>query len=108
MNIGDYVYLYLFDLKKSITNMEELRYDRFGRIINMSVLTSSHNSENYIAYEIQLLYNNKVIEYCSNNLSTSLVSISTLIELIGGSDISSEKKNRLLEQVDAVIKGISL
>ena len=33
MNIGDVVYIYLFDLEKSLVNMKQLRTDRFGKII---------------------------------------------------------------------------
>ena len=35
MNIGDYVYVYLFDLDKSLKNMSKLREDRFGKIMNL-------------------------------------------------------------------------
>ena len=74
MNIGDYVYLYLFDFKKSINNMNRLRNDRFGCITNKTIL-SNNNGNDVILYSIRLLCNDNVIIYRTDNLSTNMVSI---------------------------------
>lgn len=104
MNIGDYVYVYLFELEKTIVNMEQLRDDRFGIIENKDILPCS-NGEQIIVYKIKLLKNNQVIEYRSNNLSTNITSFYDLIDMIGRAKISQEKKDNLLRQLDEVVKG---
>lgn len=104
MNIGDYVYIYLFELEKTIVNMEQLRDDRFGIIEDKNILPCS-NGEQIIVYKIKLLKNNQVIEYRSNNLSTNIASFYDLIDMIGRAKISQEKKDNLLRQLDEVVKG---
>ena len=102
MNIGDYVYLYLFDFKKSINNMNRLRNDRFGCITNKTIL-SNNNGNDVILYSIRLLCNDNVIIYRTDNLSTNMVSIEQLKELINDSDISDAKKQMLNNQIDCII-----
>lgn len=104
MNIGDYVYVYLFELEKTIVSMEQLRDDRFGIIEDKNILPCS-NGEQIIVYKIKLLKNNQVIEYRSNNLSTNIASFYDLIDMIGRAKISQEKKDNLLRQLDEVVKG---
>ena len=102
MNIGDYVYLYLFDFKKSINNMNRLRSDRFGCIIDKIIL-SNNNGNDVLLYSIRLLCNDNVIIYRTDNLSTNMVSIEQLKELINDSDISDTKKQMLNNQIDCII-----
>ena len=102
MNIGDYVYLYLFDFKKSINNMNRLRNDRFGCIANKTIL-SNNNGNDVILYSIRLLCNDNVIIYRTDNLSTNMVSIEQLKELINDSNISDTKKQILNNQIDCII-----
>lgn len=102
MNIGDYVYLYLFDFKKSINNMNRLRNDRFGCITNKTIL-SNNNGNDVILYSIRLLCNDNVIIYRTDNLSTNMVSIEQLKELINDSNISDAKKQMLNNQIDCII-----
>lgn len=102
MNIGDYVYLYLFDFKKSINNMNRLRNDRFGCITNKTIL-SNNNGNDVILYSIRLLCNDNVIIYRTDNLSTNIVSIEQLKELINDSNISDAKKQMLNNQIDCII-----
>ena len=100
MNIGDYVYIYLFDLEKSLRSMNELRADRFGKIKKINHLQSQHGE--VLSYEIELL-NNKIVHYNSNNLTTNIVSIDSLIEIIGKAQIASEKKQVLLDQLNNLL-----
>ncbi len=102
MNIGDYVYLYLFDFKKSINNMNRLRNDRFGCITNKTIL-SNNNGNDVILYSIRLLCNDNVIIYRTDNLSTNMVSIEQLKELINDSNMSDTKKQILNNQIDCII-----
>ena len=103
MNIGDYVYLYLFDLEKSIINMNRLRDDRFGRLINKSILHNP-NGNHVIQYDIELFNSREVIQYRSDSLSTNMLSVNELIELIERIDIPFDKKETILEQIQEVIK----
>ena len=102
MNIGDYVYLYLFDFKKSINNMNRLRNDRFGCITNKTIL-SNNNGNDVILYSIRLLCNDNIIIYRTDNLSTNMISIEQLKELINDSNISDTKKQILNNQIDCII-----
>lgn len=101
MNIGDIVYIYLFDLEKSLINMKELRKDRFGKIINIRELKMLNSSEVVMVYDIQLK-DDRVVTYRSDNLTTSMVSLMELIEIIGRADIDSDKRQALLDQLNNV------
>lgn len=103
MNIGDYVYLYLFDLEKSIVNMNRLRDDRFGQLINKSILHNP-NGNHVVQYDIKLFNNGKIVQYRSDSLSTNMLSVNELIELIERIDMPFDKKETLLEQIQEVIK----
>lgn len=100
MKVGDYVYLYLYDLEKTLVNMNQLREDRFGKIIKIDVLSSSTN--NVLVYEIKLL-NGKVIKYSSNSLTQNIVSISGLLEIVGRAKIDSGRRQSLLDQINRVL-----
>ena len=52
MNVGDYVYVYLFDLDKSLKNMSKLREDRFGKIINIHEIKDLNRNEIVKVYDI--------------------------------------------------------
>lgn len=97
MNIGDVVYIYLFDLEKSLANMKELRRDRFGKIIDIREMQLLNSFEKVLVYDIQL--DDRVVTYRSDNLTTSVVSLMELIEIIGRADIDSEKRTFLLNQL---------
>lgn len=101
MNIGDIVYIYLFDLEKSLINMKELRKDRFGKIIAIRELKMLNSSEVVMVYDIQLK-DDRVVTYRSDNLTTSMVSLMELIEIIGRADIDSNKRQALLDQLNNV------
>lgn len=103
MNIGDYVYLYLFDLEKSIINMNRLRDDRFGQLINKSILNNP-NGNHVVRYDIKLFNSGEIIQYRSDSLSTNMLSVNELIELIERIDIPFDKKETILEQIQEVIK----
>lgn len=101
MNIGDVVYIYLFDLEKSLANMKELRKDRFGKIIDVRELKMLNSSETVMVYDIQLK-DNRVVTYRSDNLTTSMVSLMELIEIIGRANIDSDKRQLLLDQLNDI------
>jgi hypothetical protein len=101
MNIGDVVYIYLFDLEKSLVNMKQLRTDRFGKVIAIRELKSLNNNEVVMVYDIQLK-DDRVVTYRSDNLTTNIISIMELIEIIGRIDIDSDKRQILLDQLNNV------
>ena len=101
MNINDYIYLYVFDLEKSLINMKKLREDRFGVIINKTILFNN-NGNNAILYDIKL-FNDKIIQYRTDNLATNMISIEQLKEIINKIDISYDKKEMLINQINFII-----
>ena len=101
MNIGDVVYIYLFDLEKSLVNMKQLREDRFGKIIAIRELKSLNSNEIIMVYDIQLK-DDRVVTYRSDNLTTSMVSLMELIEIIGRANIDSDKRQFLLNQLNNI------
>lgn len=101
MNIGDVVYIHLFDLEKSLVNMNQLRPDRFGKVIAVRELKLLSGNESVMVYDIQLK-DDRVVTYRSDNLTTNIVSIMELIEIIGRADIDSEKRQALLDQLNNV------
>lgn len=103
MNIGDYVYIYLFELEKTIVNMKQLRNDRFGIILDKSII-KCNNGESILSYKIKLLYNDNIIEYKANNLSTNIITLYDLIALINDSNLNEENKDKLLSQIHSVVE----
>lgn len=101
MNINDYVYLYVFDLEKSLSNMKKLREDRFGIIINKSIL-SNNNGNDAVLYDIRL-FDGKVVQYRTDNLATNIVSIEQLKHMIDNMNISYDKKEMLNNQINFII-----
>ena len=103
MNIGDYIYLYLFDLEKSIINMNRLRDDRFGKLVDKSILHNP-NGNHVVQYDIELFNNGKIVQYRSDSLSINMIRVNELIELIERIDMPFDKKEAVLEQIQEVIK----
>ena len=104
-NIGDIVFVYLFDLNKSIHHTNKLRADRFGRIIDVyyRTIVGTNNNVQEIVYKIRLT-NNNVIEYNNSNINYSMMSVNELVEFIGTADLSAEKRNGFLEQIQEYTK----
>ena len=104
-NIGDLVYIYLFDLEKTIIHMNQLREDRFGRIVSKTVqevYNTNFSNQTYV-YEIQLR-NKQMIRIEANDVKYRIIDMPQLIELIGSVDLSADKKRKLLEQVNKIIQ----
>lgn len=103
MNVGDYIYLYLFDLEKTLSSMEKLRTDRFGKILKINRLEDATRHEFVQVYTIKLLENNKIIQYRSDNLTSNIASIASLIEIIGRANVDAERRQSLLEQMNNIL-----
>lgn len=101
MNIGDYVYLYLFDLNKHITGLKQLRDDRFGRIITIKTLII--NNVEVKEYHVKLLYNNSMVTVRDDNINTKITTIDLLVSAVNNSSLSEELKQKLLNQIQTNI-----
>lgn len=97
MNVGDYVYFYLFDLNKCIAGLKHLRDDRFGRIIKIETLTV--NNKEIKEYHVKLLHNNSMVSVRDDNVNIKLTTIDLLISAINNSSLSEEIKQKLLNQI---------
>lgn len=100
MNINDYVYVYLFDINKLINSSDKLREDRFGIITNMERKYNT-NGTNSLIYTIQT--NNKTLTVDSDSLTTNIITISELLEIVYESIISNEKKEIIINQINEAI-----
>ena len=104
MNIGDIVYVYLFDLEKSILHMEQLRDDRFGRITAINKRSIIGTNSNELVYHIKT--HDKKLEYVTTNINYSIISIPDLLDVINKADLSADKRNALLEQIQKNVQQI--
>lgn len=104
MNIGDIVYIYLFDLEKSILHMNQLRDDRFGRITAINTRSIIGSNDKEIIYTIKT--KNNIVEYVSSNVNYSIISIAELMNLIGNVGLSIEKRDRLIKQIQIQVQQI--
>lgn len=101
MNVGDYVYVYLFDLSKSILKMNKLRNDRFGRIIRIENRTINNKPTD--VYMIKLLSSDTLIELKSNDENIHVITIDELINVVNSSNCSEELKSNFLIQIQTNI-----
>lgn len=104
MNKGDLVYIYLFDIKKTIINMKEFRKERFGVIIDRYIgeIQGTNGKEHQMIYKIKN-HKDAIIEYQSNSLAYSMISIAELIEVVDSLEIDRELKRSLLDQINKAI-----
>ena len=100
MNRGDFVYVYIHDLEKSLSVLKSFREDRFGKITNIQSI--QNGKDNILSYDI-LLKNGTTIRYRTDNLTTNIILIADLIELVGRLDVSSDKKRGLLDQLNRIV-----
>ena len=101
MNIGDYVYFYLFDLNKHITGLKQLRDDRVGRVITIKTLII--NNVEVKEYHVKLLYNNSMVTVRDDNINTKITTIDLLVSAVNNSSLSEELKQKLLNQIQTNI-----
>ena len=104
MNKGDLVYVYLFDIKKTIINMKEFRKERFGVIIDRQIgeIQGTNGRDHQMIYKIRNC-KNSIIEYQSNSLAYSMISVAELIEVVDSLEIDRELKRALLDQINKAI-----
>lgn len=103
MHIGDKVYVYLFDLAKSINQLEKLREDRFGTIKDISTLKRTDNPySDVMVYKIEL-NNGTTITYKTDNVNTNIIDIESLLSLINEAVMDESKKEYFIAQVQTFI-----
>lgn len=95
--IGDIVYVYLFDLKKTILKTDLIQ-DRFGEIINIEEI-----GKNMYAYTVK---NIKGINITVKNYDKSfdLCNIDELINILYNSNLSKERKDKMINIINDIVK----
>lgn len=95
--IGDIVYVYLFDLKKTILRTDLIQ-DRFGKIVSIEEI-----GKNMYAYTVK---NIKGINITVKNYDKSfdLCNIDELINILYNSNLSKERKDKMMDIINNIVK----
>lgn len=95
--IGDIVYVYLFDLKKTILKTDLIQ-DRFGEIISIEEI-----GKNMYVYTVK---NIKGINITVKNYDKSfdLCNIDELINILYNSNLSKERKDKMINIINDIVK----
>lgn len=95
--IGDIVYVYLFDLKKTILRTDLIQ-DRFGEIVNIEEI-----GKNMYVYTVK---NIKGINITVKNYDKSfdLCNIDELINILYNSNLSKERKDKMINIINDIVK----
>ena len=95
--IGDIVYVYLFDLKKTILRTDLIQ-DRFGEIISIEEV-----GKNMYIYTVK---NIKGINITVKNYDKSfdLCNIDELINILYNSNLSKERKDKMINIINDIVK----
>lgn len=95
--IGDIVYVYLFDLKKTILKTDLIQ-DRFGEIVNIEEI-----GKNMYVYTVK---NIKGINIIVKNYDKSfdLCNIDELINILYNSNLSKERKDKMINIINDIVK----
>lgn len=95
--IGDIVYVYLFDLKKTILKTDLIQ-DRFGEIISIEEV-----GKNMYIYTVK---NIKGINITVKNYDKSfdLCNIDELINILYNSNLSKERKDKMINIINDIVK----
>lgn len=95
--IGDIVYVYLFDLKKTILRTDLIQ-DRFGEIISIEEI-----GKNMYIYTVK---NIKGINITVKNYDKSfnLCNIDELINILYNSNLSKERKDKMINIINDIVK----
>ena len=95
--IGDIVYVYLFDLKKTILKTDLIQ-DRFGEIVNIEEI-----GKNMYVYTVK---NIKGINITVKNYDKSfdLCNIDELINILYNSNLSKERKDKMINIINDIVK----
>lgn len=95
--IGDIVYVYLFDLKKTILKADLIE-SRFGRIINIEEI-----GKNMYVYTVK---NNEGINITVKNYDKSfnLCNVDELINILYNSNLDKERKDKMMDIVNHMVK----
>lgn len=95
--IGDIVYVYLFDLKKTILRTDLIQ-DRFGEIVSIEEV-----GKNMYVYTVK---NIKGINITVKNYDKSfdLCNIDELINILYNSNLSKERKDKMINIINDIVK----
>ena len=95
--IGDIVYVYLFDLKKTRLKADLIE-SRFGRIINIEEI-----GKNMYVYTVK---NNEGINITVKNYDKSfnLCNVDELINILYNSNLDKDRKDKMMDIVNHMVK----
>lgn len=95
--IGDTVYVYLFDLKKTILKTDLIN-NRFGKITNIEEI-----GKDMYVYTVK---NEEGVNITVKNYDKSfnLCNIDELINILYNSDLDKERKERMMDIVNDMVK----
>ena len=95
--IGDIVYIYLFDLKKTILKTDLIQ-NRFGKIINIEEI-----GKDMYVYTVK---NNEGINITVKNYDKSfnLCNVDELINILYNSNLDKDRKDKMMDIVNHIVK----
>ena len=95
--IGDIVYIYLFDLKKTILKTDLIQ-NRFGKIINIEEI-----GKDMYVYTVK---NNEGINITVKNYDKSfnLCNVDELINILYNSNLDKDRKDKMMDIVNHMVK----
>ena len=95
--IGDIVYIYLFDLKKTILKTDLIQ-NRFGKIINIEEI-----GKDMYVYTVKNNEGTSIIVK-KYDKSSDLCNLDELINILYNSSLSKERKDRMMDIVNDMVK----
>lgn len=82
MEIGNIIYLHMFDIESILLVTQELKADRFCKVTDITPVKGGPEGEQYIKFKVQSLFTNKVYEINNYFGPYSGISLNTLEELL--------------------------
>lgn len=102
---GDLVYLYMFDVKKSINKLKKLNKTRFGKIKSINKVELGNKTYNEVT--IELLDNKNIVTIKEYVAGFSICNISTLQSVIlESSELTDNEKDKLIQEVQEVLESV--
>ena len=82
MEIGNIIYLHIFDIEPIVLVTQELTADRFCKVIEITPIKGGTEGEQYINYKVQSLFTDKIYEVNNYFGPYSGISLGNLEELL--------------------------
>lgn len=104
MELGNIIYLHLFDIEPIILVTQELKADRFCKVIDITPIKGGKEGEQYLNYKVQSLFTNKIYEINNYIGPYSGISIEAVEEIINNhkNDFVEQKLEDMLYLIEKV------